>query len=286
MANNAEARDFLFTNRDFDRIRKLIYDHAGISLGPQKFDMVYSRLARRLRANKLTSFADYLAKLERNDPQEWEAFVNSLTTNLTAFFREEHHFSILTDHLRPRMGTTPLTIWCAAASTGEEPYSIAMTVADLFGTLTPPVKILATDLDTNVLTKAQKAVYPLDRVEKMANDKLKRYFMRGTGPHAGTVKVRAELCRLMTFRQINLLDDNWPIRGPLDAIFCRNVMIYFDKETQYQILKKFVPLLQPNGLLFAGHSESFNHASDLFKPRGKTVYEIANKDHSVNQHAR
>ncbi|HCA27236.1 MAG TPA: chemotaxis protein CheR [Betaproteobacteria bacterium] len=286
MANNTEARDFLFTHQDFDRIRKLIYDHAGISLGPQKFDMVYSRLARRLRANRLTSFADYLAKLERNDPQEWEAFVNSLTTNLTAFFREEHHFSILADHLRPRMKNPPLTIWCAAASTGEEPYSLAMTVADLFGTLTPPVKILATDLDTNVLIKAQKAIYPLERVEKMPNDKLKRYFMRGTGPYEGTARVRKELCRLMTFRQINLLDNDWPIRGPLDAIFCRNVMIYFDKETQYQILQKFVPLLQPDGLLFAGHSESFNHASDLFKPLGKTVYEITHKDYSINPHAR
>jgi len=154
---------------------------------------------------------------------------------------------------------------------------MAMTMIDLFGRFTPPVKILASDLDTNVLAKAEAGVYPMERLEKLPEDTLKRFFQRGTGAQAGSARVRQELRDMVTFRRINLLDASWPIRGPFDAIFCRNVMIYFDKQTQYDILRKFVPMLRPDGLLFAGHSESFYHAADLFKLRGKTVYELAQK---------
>lgn len=272
-------REFSFTAADFERVRRLIHDYAGISLSPAKQDMVYSRLARRLRATGVKSFSQYLDALEqRRDNPEWERFVNALTTNLTSFFREPHHFPILAEHLRRVAATRrSIRIWCCAASTGEEPYSIAMTVADTFPSGGPQVEILCSDLDTNVLAIAEKGVYPLDRVEKIPPEQLKRYFLKGTGAQAGMVSVRPELRRMLTFRQINLLAPSWPVQGPLDVIFCRNVMIYFDKPTQYKILSRFVPLLQPDGLLFAGHSESFLHAADLFHSLGKTVYQLARR---------
>ncbi|MCE7913421.1 MAG: chemotaxis protein CheR [Nitrosomonas sp. PRO4] len=274
---DSNLREYVFTEADFERIKKLIYKHAGISLSPSKQNMVYSRLARRLRANGLNSFHDYLNFLEKGNPSEWEAFTNALTTNLTAFFREQHHFPILEKHVEQRKNQKKIQLWCSASSTGEEPYSMAMAMVQAFKSFTPPVHILATDLDTNVLAKAQLGIYSLDKLEKLPKDKLRQFFLKGKGHHVGSARVRPELRNLITFRQLNLLDESWPIRGPFDAIFCRNVMIYFDKPTQYKILKKFVPLLTPDGLLFAGHSESFQHATDLFKLREKTVYELANK---------
>jgi chemotaxis protein methyltransferase CheR len=272
--SDGEAREFDFTDSNFDRVRKLIYDHAGISLSPSKREMVYSRLGRRLRALGLSNFDAYLELLESDNAAEWEAFTNSLTTNLTSFFREEHHFPLLAELMRQHKGER-IVLWCCAASTGEEPYSMAITAAETFGTLNPPVKILATDLDTNVLAKAQEGVYATERLEKMSEERKRRYFLRGSGRQAGYARVRDELRSLITFRQLNLLDPGWPVRGPLHAIFCRNVMIYFDKQTQLGILKKFAPLLRPDGLMFAGHSESFHHAAHLFSLRGKTVYELA-----------
>lgn len=273
---SAPAREFEFTNADFERIRKLIYDHAGIALAPVKFDMVYSRLARRLRANGDTTFAQYLARLEGGDEREWETFVNSLTTNLTSFFREAHHFEILASHLQKSGNRGPLKIWCSAASTGEEPYSIAMTLVEVFNSFTPPVSILASDLDTNVLAHAERGVYTADRVEKLPRERVQRFFLRGAGSQDGKVRVRPELQKLITWRRINLLDASWPVQGPLDAIFCRNVMIYFDKPTQYKILKRMAPLLTESGLFFAGHSESLMHAADLLRPLGRTVYARTN----------
>jgi chemotaxis protein methyltransferase CheR len=266
-------REFAFTENDFERVCRLIYEHAGISLKPSKQDLVYSRLARRLRANGINSFRDYLALLE-SDKVEWEAFVNSLTTNLTSFFREPHHFPILAEHVAKQKGRRQLSIWCSAASTGEEPYSIAMTMVETFGSFTPPISIVATDVDTEVLAKAGAGVYPIESVEKLATEVVKRFFLRGTGVQSGFVRVRPELRAMISFRQLNLLSTSWPIRGPLDAIFCRNVMIYFDKQTQLKILQRFAPLLQPDGLLFAGHSENFHNAAHLFQMRGKTVYEL------------
>ncbi len=275
-ASAATARvpehEFEFTERDFQRVRELIYNYAGISLSPAKRQLVYSRLSRRLRALRLPSFEHYLELVDGGDPAEWEAFTNALTTNLTAFFREPHHFPLLAAHLRRTGAARPLTLWCAAASTGEEPYSMAMTAVEAFGTFTPPVRILASDIDTAVLAAAAEGVYPEDRVEKLEPERLRRFFLRGTHGRAGQVRAREELRSLITFRQINLLDESWPIRGPLDAIFCRNVMIYFDKRTQLSVLARFAPLLRPDGLLFAGHSESLYQATHLFHLRGKTVY--------------
>jgi len=264
---------FEFTPRDFARVRTLIYKQAGISLGESKQEMVYSRLARRLRAKGMNTFEAYLDGLESGrDGEEWVAFTNALTTNLTSFFREAHHFPILAEHLRNMK--VPLSIWCSASSTGEEPYSIAMTACEAFGTLTPPVSIVATDIDTNVLETAANGVYPAERIDKMAQDRVKRFFQRGKGERSGLVRVRPELRQLVTFKPLNLLASSWPVSGPFDVVFCRNVMIYFDKPTQGQILSRFVPLMKPDGLLFAGHSENFMYASDAFKLRGKTVYEL------------
>lgn len=272
-----EGREFIFTVRDFDRIAKMIYEHAGISLSPTKQEMVYSRLARRLRARGLSRFDDYLELLAGGDETEWEAFTNSLTTNLTAFFREPHHFPILADLARRRGPGERLELWCSASSTGEEPYSMAITMVETFGTFTPPVHIIATDLDTQVLAKARQGVYPLDRVERLPREQVRQFFQRGTGARSGYVRVRPELQQMVTFAQLNLLHRTWPVSGPFDAIFCRNVMIYFDKKTQRSILERFRPLLKHDGLLFAGHSESFQHAADLFRPRGKTVYELTER---------
>ena len=242
---------------------------------PVKQDMVYSRLARRLRATGKNSFADYLDELEKDRGDEWESFVNSLTTNLTSFFREPHHFPIFADHLQ-KIGTRrPIRVWCSAASTGEESYSIAITAAETFGTNASRVSIFASDLDTNVLATAEKGVYPIERVEKLSPDRLRRFFLRGTGSQDGFVAVRPEIRRMVQFQRINLLDASYAVKGPIDVIFCRNVMIYFDKPTQYKILSRFAPMMQADGLMFAGHSESFLHAADLFKSLGKTVYALA-----------
>lgn len=271
------AREFEFSTADFERVRKLIYQHAGISLSPVKQDMVYSRLARRLRATSKKSFAEYLDALEKNGGDEWERFVNSLTTNLTSFFREPHHFPIFAEHLKKIGSRRPIRIWCSAASTGEEPYSIAMVVAETLGANTAQVSIIASDLDTNVLATAQKGVYPAERVDKLEPERLRRFFMRGTGAQEGYVSVRPELKQMIRFQRINLLDASYAVQGPLDIVFCRNVMIYFDKPTQYKILSRFAPMMQPDGLLFAGHSESFLHAADLFKSLGRTVYALSGK---------
>jgi len=267
------TKEFEFTARDFERVRSLIHQRAGIALADSKQEMVYSRLARRLRATGIKSFQAYLDALEgKTDNQEWEAFTNALTTNLTSFFREAHHFPILADHVRNRK--EPISIWCSASSTGEEPYSIAMTLCEALGTLTPQAQVIATDIDTNVLTTAANGVYSMDRVEKMAPERAKRFFLKGRGQHEGLVRVRPELRQLVTFKQLNLLSGDWPVSGPFDAIFCRNVMIYFDKPTQGGILARFAPLMKPDALLFAGHSENFLYVSDAFRLRGKTVYEL------------
>lgn len=275
MANekNHDEREFDFTANDFARVRKLIYQHAGISLSEAKSDMVYSRIGRRLRATGYDSFKSYLDNLEgQNDPNEWEAFTNALTTNLTSFFREEHHFPILAEHLAKLKA--PIRIWCSAASTGEEPYTIAMTACEAFGTMKPPVEIIATDIDTNVLATAARGVYPYERVSKLSDVRRRQFFQRGTGAQEGSVRVRNDLRSLITFQQLNLLDEQWALKEQFDVIFCRNVMIYFDKPTQSKILSHFVPLMKPHALLFAGHSENFLYVSNAFHLRGKTVYEL------------
>ncbi|TNC98382.1 MAG: chemotaxis protein methyltransferase CheR [Gallionellaceae bacterium] len=268
----SRSREFEFTDHDFQRIRTLIREHAGIALADSKQELVYSRLARRLRATGLMTFGEYLALLQRGDAIEWESFINSLTTNLTSFFREAHHFTLLAEHLRKLDRSQPIRLWCSACSTGEEAYSMAITVAETFGDLKQPVTIIASDLDSHVLASARVGRYRADTVAKLSAQRIERFF---TPADAGCFLVRPELQRMIEFRHINLLDASYPIREKLDAVFCRNVMIYFDKDTQLSILKKFALILKPDGLLFAGHSESFYHAAAYFKLRGQTVYERA-----------
>ncbi|MEN3366874.1 MAG: chemotaxis protein methyltransferase CheR [Burkholderiales bacterium] len=270
------VKEFEFTTRDFDRVRALIYKRAGIALAESKQEMVYSRLARRLRAIGLHSFQSYLDGLEdKAESDEWEAFTNALTTNLTSFFREEHHFPLLASHVRN--SKEPVTIWCSASSTGEEPYSIAMTLCEALGAQASQAHVIATDIDTNVLNTAANGVYPIDRIERVSQERVKRFFLKGKGAQEGLVRVRPELRQMVTFKPLNLLAGSWPLSGPFDAIFCRNVMIYFDKPTQGKILSRFVPLMKPEALLFAGHSENFMYVSDAFKLRGKTVYELESR---------
>jgi chemotaxis protein methyltransferase CheR len=271
----ALERAFTFEERDFARIARLIHKRAGISLGPHKRDMVYSRLVRRLRAGGFDRFCDYLDALEtRGDADEWQAFVNALTTNLTSFFREAYHFDALATQLRemkPR-ADAPLRIWCSAASTGEEPWSLAIAACEAFGTHTPPVRIVATDIDTQVLETAERGVYAIDRIAGLSEERKQAFFQRGSGPNAGQCRVKPALRELVEFHPLNLLDPSYTVAPGLAAIFCRNVMIYFDKPTQYEVLKRMRPLLGDGGRLYAGHSESFHHASDLFTPCGRTIY--------------
>ncbi len=269
------TREFEFTDQDFQRIRTLIRDHAGIALADSKQELVYSRLARRLRATGLKTFAEYLGLLQKKGNEaEWEAFANSLTTNLTSFFREAHHFTVLADHLRKLDKSRQIRLWCSACSTGEEAYSMAITAAEAFGGFKNPVTIIASDLDSHVLASARAGHYKAEAVAKLSLQHIERYFTPAGASH---FQVRPELQRMIEFKRINLLDASYPITEKLDAIFCRNVMIYFDRDTQLSILKKFAPLLKPEGLLFAGHSENFYHAAAYFKLRGQTVYERANK---------
>lgn len=269
----AGAKEFVFTRDDFDRIRKLIYDHAGIQLNPGKMEMVYSRLARRLRASNLTRFEDYLRLLERPRGVEWEAFTNALTTNLTAFFREAHHFVELEKLIRRVSATRAVSLWCSAASTGEEPYSMAMTAVEACGSMAPRVKIVASDVDTAVLAKAQSGVYAMDRLERLAPERLRRFFLRGTGANEATVRVRPELSSLICFQQVNLLDARYPVSGPFDAIFCRNVMIYFDQPSRQILVQRLFEQLAPGGHLFVGHAESLLGLEHRFRQVRPAVYE-------------
>lgn len=268
--------EFLFTDHDFAKVRTLIHRRAGIALGEQKRQMVYSRLSRRLRELRLPEFSRYLEMLESShDGEEWQAFINSLTTNLTSFFREAHHFPVLAEHAK--RSRQPVTVWCAAASTGEEPYSIAITLVEALGDRAGTARVIATDIDTAVLAKASAGVFTLEQVKSLPAERLRRFFNKGTGANAGKVRVRPELAAMVRFERLNLLDPVWPVKEPVDAIFCRNVMIYFDKPTQKRILDRFEPLLKPGGLLFAGHSENASLVSPGFKAIGQTVYEVNRK---------
>jgi chemotaxis protein methyltransferase CheR len=270
-----ESREFQYSYKDFQKIRRLIHERAGISLSEAKQDMVYGRLARRLRARGLKRFSEYLDLLRLGDEAEWEAFTNALTTNLTSFFREAHHFPLLAQHAIRHKPGRDFQVWCCGCSSGEEAYSIAITLAETFASLRPPVSVLATDVDTQVLRKAEEGVYPMERVERLGPERARRFFLRGTGVQAGQARVRPELRALVSFRPFNLLTSACPSSRPFDAIFCRNVMIYFDRVTQAVILRGFAPLLRANGLLFVGHSESLFHVSDMFRLRGRTVYELS-----------
>jgi chemotaxis protein methyltransferase CheR len=269
VTTSAAAKEFLFSRQDFDEVRRILYEKTGIRLAESKDSMVYSRLARRLRQLKIVSFAAYLSYL-KTTPAEEQSFVNSLTTNLTSFFREAHHFPILRQYLERYPGRK--RIWCAASSTGEEPYSIAMTVAETFGSFSTGVDIIASDIDSTVLEKADQGIYALSSIEALSQVQRKQFFLKGKGSNSGKVKVVPELRDMVTFKQLNLTHSTWDIEPTIDIIFCRNVMIYFDKSTQLRILAKMISLMPANGLYVAGHSETFANAANLVTPLAKTIY--------------
>jgi chemotaxis protein methyltransferase CheR len=267
-----EGQEFAFSAQDFERVRRLIYDHAGINLHANKQAMVYSRLSRRLRETGHTSFGDYLGWLQSNSTDardEWQQFINGLTTNLTSFFREAHHFESLAQDLRERE-LHNARIWCSASSTGEEAYSIAMVVEETFGSAAR-AEIVASDIDTTVLATAQRAVYDADS-RGLSPARLQRHFLRGKGANEGRIRVRPALAQRATFRTLNLIEPSWNLGEPFDIVFCRNVMIYFDAATQRRVLERMHAALRPQGLLYVGHSENFTSARDLFRLRGKTIY--------------
>ncbi len=269
---NGQVREFVWTDADFDRVQALIYQRAGISLHDGKHAMVYSRLSRRLRDTGHQSFKDYLGWLETHDGPEWQEFINALTTNLTSFFREHHHFEIFADHLKSKPASTTWRVWCNAASTGEEPYSILMTAAEALGPKAN-LTLTASDIDSKVLASAAQGVYRIEGLKGVSEERMQRFFLRGKGSNEGFARVKPELQRSAQFISVNLIRDDWPFRDPFDVVFCRNVMIYFDAPTQRKVLERIHRVMAPGGLLFVGHAENFSESKDLFVLRGKTVYE-------------
>jgi chemotaxis protein methyltransferase CheR len=269
--------EFELTQAQFQRIRELVRTHTGIALSDAKYQLVHGRLARRLRALRLDNFGEYIAMLESGEGPEIEEFTNAVTTNLTSFFREPHHFEYMAREMLPALVANPaasrrLRIWCCAASTGEEPYSIAMVLREAQRELAGwDVKLLATDLDSAVLATGAAGVYAAARFQNMDARRVGRFFDKGTGLQAGNFRAREDLRSLITFKQLNLMNP-WPVRGPFDAIFCRNVIIYFDKPTQRALFERMAKLQRPGDLLFLGHSESMYRVSTRYELIGRTIY--------------
>jgi len=268
-------REFAFEPEDFDALRDLIKRNTGISLADSKMEMVYGRISRRLRHLKLYSFADYRRRLESDESESIE-FCNAMTTNLTSFFRESHHFDFLRDHvLRPKLGqpdaSRRIRIWSAACSSGEEPYSIAMTVREAIPDFKRwDIRILATDIDSQILATARRGVYPAARLEALGERRVRDHFEPLPGD-PGQYRVAPEVASPVTFKQLNLVQP-LPMKGPLDAVFCRNVIIYFDKETQKELLGRIAALQRKGDLLFLGHSESLFKVSEDYALIGRTIY--------------
>ncbi|HLU19151.1 MAG TPA: CheR family methyltransferase [Pusillimonas sp.] len=274
MYQSLAPEQFSLTDEEFALVGKLLHVRSGIILGDHKRELAARMIGLRVRKMGLSSATEYLKRLQQ-DPQseEWDAFVNVFTINHTAFFRERHHFGILADFIRTR--SNPVHVWCCAASTGEEAYTIAITLLENTVAKEPKPWVWATDIDTQAIEKARKGIYTLERVQPVPEPLLKKYFYRGKGSKSGLVRVKPVLQEIVEFEPLNLVAPSWPSNQKFDAIFCRNTMIYFDKPTQTRILERFAPMLKPGGLLFAGHSENFTYLTKAFRLRGQTVYALA-----------
>jgi len=275
------AREFPMLPKDFDFIVSLAKEKTGIQLGPHKKDMIYSRIVRRIRILKFKTFSEYCTFVSSNE-KEITPFINAITTNLTAFFREPHHFEFLEKTVLPALikanaSSRRIRIWSAGCSTGEEPYSIAMTLDSLLGKRRDwDVKVLATDLDTSVVSHGKAGIYSLDRVDGLPDKMLKNFSsaepsVRSSGRQSAACEVVPHIKNYITFKQLNLLED-WPMKGPFDVIFCRNVVIYFDKTIQRTLFDRYADTLTPNGHLFIGHSETLHGVTQRFESLGKTIY--------------
>jgi chemotaxis protein methyltransferase CheR len=274
-AEGQQTREYEFSDADFQRVRRMVHQQLGIALSDSKRQLVYGRLSRRLRALHLREFDTYLQRVEGGDREELQHFRNAITTNLTSFFRENHHFEFLANQLMPHLefqnrASRRIRIWSAGCSTGEEPYSIAMVLLESASHLVRnwDVRILATDIDTNVLDHATRGVYSNERLEKMDSTRQLRWFDRVPGHEQ--FQVSDAVRQLVTFRELNLISD-WPMKGPFDVIFCRNVIIYFDRETQRHIVGRMQGLQRPGDYLVLGHSESLLDISADYRLVGNTI---------------
>lgn len=272
-------REFIITDKDFQVLRQLVNYYTGINLSESKRELVYSRLAGRLRKNNLRKFSDYCRLLqEDSEGEEVTFFRNAITTNLTSFFREQHHFDYLNKTILPsyKSGSSPVKrfrVWSAGCSTGEEPYSIAMVLKESRHLPADcDMKILATDIDSSVLGTAIDGAYASERVQQIPSHRLKKWFLSKRARRDGKLQISGELKKHIAFRELNLMRE-WPMKGPFDIIFCRNVLIYFSKPTQRILIERFANLLSENGYLFIGHSESLFRISDRFKLVGQTIYQ-------------
>jgi len=269
------TQEYALQDSDFRKIVQLVMDTAGIVLSEKKRPFIQGRLGRRLRVLGLSDFRQYCRLLETPAGEDERSnLINAITTNHTSFFREPHHFAYLTQTILPKLkqaddGQRRLRIWSAGCSTGEEPYTIAMTLRDGHALLSGwDVKILATDLDTNVVAHAAAGVYDAERLEGVPAAARKRYV---TDLSDGRGQMNDELCSMIAFSPLNLLQ-KWPMKGPFDIIFCRNVVIYFDKPTQRNLFDRYADMLKPDGWLFIGHSESLLNVTDRFDLVGRTIY--------------
>lgn len=271
--------DFELSEREFNRLRENARIYAGISIGKDKRELIYGRIVRRLRALKLESFSEYCRYLDENQALEVQHFVNAVTTNLTSFFRESHHFDFMQQTLIPEVASRmrdrkSLRIWSAGCSTGEEPYSIAITLAENIPDIHNwDLEILATDIDTNVLSHAQEGVYKLQDVEGMGYSRCRKWFLKGVGGRDAFVKVNPVIKSMVKFNRLNLMD-NWPMQQQFDLIICRNVLIYFDKPSQGILFGKFESRLKPGGYLIIGHSENVHSVNSHFVTAGRTIYRL------------
>ena len=275
LSGNVVEGEFAFTEADFKKISAMVHGDAGISLPDAKATLVYSRLAKRLRALGLTSFKDYCALVAGAEGvDERQKMLAALTTNVTRFFREPHHFEHLKGKVLPPLIESArrggkVRIWSAACSSGQEPFSIAMTILSLMPDAPErDIKILATDIDPNMVREGRGGTYAPHLLDGVPADYLKKF----TSSAGGGVRMSDEARALITFNELNLIGD-WPMKGRFDAIFCRNVAIYFEDDTQAKLWGRFAPLIAPNGALYIGHSERIQGpATPLFKPDGVTTY--------------
>ena len=270
-------REFGFTEGDYRSVRDLLKDIAGISLSDSKKDLVYGRLARILRQRGLSDVGSYLQAVRNGSPDDLTEFVNALTTNVTSFFREPHQFEFMASEVFPELFesnkiTRKIRFWSSACSTGQEPYSISIVMKECIPESAGwDAKLLATDLDSNVLATAKAGIYDESNLKGIDQKRRKRWFKAGKGKHSGLYRASPELQELISFRQLNLMD-TWPMKGSFDAIFCRNVVIYFTKDTQRVLFDKLADMLAPGRFLFIGHSETLMGLTDRFKYCGNNVY--------------
>lgn len=269
-------REFKMTDKDFNTLSELAYLYTGIVLGPHKKDMLYGRLARRLRELELTCTSGYIPLIENESSPEVSHFINAISTNLTSFFREAHHFEFLeqvasNDWVAQKSANKKVRIWSAGCSTGEEPYSIAMTLFELKQQYNWDCKILATDLDSSVVEAGKLGIYSAARIESLSIEQKRKWFLYDRN-HPEVVKVKPSLQEIVRFKRLNLLE-KWPMKGKFDVIFCRNVVIYFNEATQAQLFNRFADMLNDGGYLVIGHSESVSRVCQRYQGIGKTVFQ-------------